>query len=109
MAISSEYLSFIKDQLAELGDIEVKKMFGGHGFFKAGVMFAMVGNDVFRLKVDSSNQQDYISKGMEPYHSNTKKKGMPYWEVPADVLEDKSELTIWANKSIEIAKLAAGK
>ncbi len=78
-------------------------MFGGLGFFKDGLMFGMVGNNSFRLKVDSTNEQDYLSLGMKPFNSESKKKGMPYWEVPAEILEDKSRLSNWANKSIEIA------
>ena len=28
---------------------------------------------------------------------------MPYWEVPAEVVEDKKELKKWADKSVAIA------
>ena len=27
---------------------------------------------------------------------------MPYWEVPVEVLEDRTELAIWAMKSLEV-------
>ena len=91
MAVSEDYLNFVKEQLSESGAFEVKKMFGGYGFFKEGKMFAMIGNDVFRLKVDETNQADFEKKGMKPYHSDSKKKGMPYWEVLVDVLEDKKK------------------
>lgn len=100
----------MKDQLSTFGEVEVKKMFGGFGFFKEGCMFGMIGNNVFRLKVDASNEKDFIEKGMKPYHSDTRKKGMPYWEVPVDILESKPDLARWAEKSFNIAKQsAAGK
>jgi DNA transformation protein len=41
--------------------------------------------------------------GMKPYQSSSKKKGMPYWEVPVSVVEDRKLLSTWASKSIEIA------
>jgi DNA transformation protein len=63
-------------------------MFGGYGVFKDGLMFGMVGSNTFKLKVDATNEQDYISKGMKPFQSNSRKRGMPYWEVPVDILED---------------------
>jgi len=107
MASNEEYLEYIKDQLSGLGEFETKKMFGGHGFFKDGLMFGMLGSGIFRLKVDESNEQDYIDKGMKPYYSDKKKKGMPYWEVPTDVLEDAAELSKWASKSVNIAIKAA--
>lgn len=103
MAVSQDYLNFIKDQLSEFGNFEMKKMFGGIGIFREGKMFAMIGGDKFRLKVDESNKQDFIDKGMEPYQDPKKKKGMPYWEVPAEVLEDKSRLAAWADKSYAAA------
>jgi len=103
MPVDENYLSYIKDQLSEFGKYETKKMFGGIGFFKDRSMFGMIGDNVFRLKVDESNQTDFESKGMKPYHSDTKKKGMPYWEVPADVLDNKKELAEWALKSYQAA------
>ena len=103
MAVSEDYKNFITDQLEYFGDITAKGMFGGIGFFKEGIMFAMIGGGTFRMRVDEENQADYESKGMKPYQSNPKKKGMPYWEVPVDVLEDKEELNLWAQKSLEAA------
>lgn len=103
MAINASYLTYISDQLKGIKGVETKKMFGGIGFFQDGKMFGMIGNDVFRLKVDDTNQADYEKRGMEPYHSSSKKKGMPYWEVPEDVISDKSALKKWAQKSINIA------
>lgn len=66
-------------------------------------MFGKIGGDTFRLKVDESNQADYEEKGMKPFFSKHKKKGMPYWEVPVDVIENKEELAKWASKSFQAA------
>ena len=107
MAVNEDYLQYTQDQLAEFGEFEMKRMFGGVGLFKDGLMFGKIGGDVFRLKVDETNQQDYEEKGMKPYYSEKKKKGMPYWEVPQDVLDDRTELSKWAGKSFQVAKRAA--
>lgn len=108
MAVNEDYLAYIQDQLSDFGEIEVKKMFGGIGFFRDGLMFGMIGNDVFRLKVDESNKQQYEERGVQPYHSENKKKGMPYWEVPQEIVEDRSELAKWASQSFGIATRTAG-
>ena len=71
-------------------------MFGGIGIFKDELMFAKIGGDTFRLKVDESNQKQLEERGMKPFHSEKKKKGMPYWEVPQDILEDRTEFAKWA-------------
>jgi len=103
MAVSEDYLSFITDQLSAFGEVEVKRMFGGIGLFHKKLMFGKIGDDVFRLKVDEHNQKDYEERGMKPFYSEKKKKGMPYWTVPIDVIEEKEELAKWAGKSYEAA------
>jgi len=103
MAINENYLNFIVDQLSEFGDVEIKRMFGGIGMFHKGLMFGKIGGDIFRLKVDEYNQKDYEERGMQPFFSEKKKKGMPYWEVPSDIIEDKAELAKWARKSYDAA------
>ena len=67
-----------------------------------GTMFGMIGGGVFRFRVDEVNQLDYDVKGMEPFRPKPNTKGMPYWEVPVQVLEDRDEFKIWAEKAIEI-------
>ncbi|WP_235296532.1 TfoX/Sxy family protein [Portibacter marinus] len=103
MAVNDDYLKMVEDQLSEFGEVTSKKMFGGVGFYHDGVMFGMIGNDTFRLKVDEVNQPDFEARGMEPFYAKNKKKGMPYWEVPADVLEDRDQLKLWAKKAYEAA------
>ena len=103
MAVSQDYLDHILDQLSLFGEVTTKKMFGGVGFFREGKMFGMLGGDTFRLKVDEGNRADYEARGMAQYSSGTKKKGMPYWEVPADVVEDRDLLKQWADKAFQAA------
>lgn len=109
MAVKEDYLQFIEEQLSEFGEYDTKKMFGGMGFFRDGMMFAMIAKGIFRLKADDSNRADFEAKGMSNYQTKPGSKGMPYWEVPADVLEDKSELAIWANKAFAVAQAAKKK
>ncbi len=102
MAVNPEYLSFIEDQLSVFGAFDTKRMFGGIGFFRDGKMFGMIGNGVFRLKADDSNKEDYESLGIGRFMAGPGKKGLPYYEVPLSVLEDKEKLREWAEKSVAI-------
>ncbi len=108
MAINQDLANYITDQLSTFGNFESKKMFGGVGYFREGLMFGLLGKDVFHLKVDDNNRADYEAKGMKAFMSSEKKKGMPYYEVPPEVLEDKDELKVWAAKAYE-AVVAAKK
>ena len=103
MAVNETFLKFVQDQLSEFGEVEIKRMFGGIGIFRDGLMFAKIGGDTFRLKVDDSNKKQFEDRGMKPFYSKNKKKGMPYWEVPQEVLEDRTELAKWAKQSFQIA------
>lgn len=103
MANTDSYIEYINDQISALEGISTKKMFGGLSFYKEGVMFGLLGNDIFCLRVTEDNQTDYEAYGMKAFMSSEKKKGLPYWEVPLEILEDKIELAKWANKAFEAA------
>ena len=104
MAVDQKFYQYIEDQLTIVDGVTSKKMFGGVGFFKEGKMFGMISTDTsFRLKVDESNKADFEKHNMKPLFMKNKKKGMPYWEVPAHILEDQSQLKVWVERSIAIA------
>lgn len=110
MAVSEQTTLYIKDQLSEFADVEMKKMFGGIGIFLDGIMFGMItAQEQFMMRVGEANQQDYEAKGSKPFHHEKKGKGMPYWEVPVDVAEDRSELKNWATKAYDVAVAAKKK
>ena len=79
-------------------------MFGGYGIFHQGLMFALISEDTLYFKVNESNRDVYEQGQSRPFPH-----GISYWEVPANVLEEDTELREWANKSIEIAQEAARK
>ena len=61
-------------------------MFGGVGYYKEGIMFALLGNEKFCLKADGTTIPEFEAHGMKAFVSSEKNKGMPYWEVPVEVL-----------------------
>ncbi len=106
MAINDKDLEFVKDQLSGFGDFTARKMFGGAGFSRDKIMFGMIDSSgVFRLKADEKTKRDFEKHGMKPLTMDKPKmKGtMPYWQVPVEVLEDRTELKKWAEKGYEVA------
>lgn len=67
----------LQTRLKHLGDIRLKKMFGGHGISESETMFALVDkNGGIYFKVDQSNLESYEKAG-------SKKPGrMPYYQIP---------------------------
>jgi DNA transformation protein len=106
MAVKEDYLTFVMDQLSAIDNVTTKRMFGGVGLFRNSLMFAKIGGGKFYLKVDDHNKSEFEARGMKAFYSEKKRKGMPYWAVPVDILEDKDELTKWAMKSYEAAERA---
>ena len=101
-----ECLDYVLRELAGLGELSSKKMFGGIGIFLEGVMFAKVsGKGSLYFRVDDSNRRDYEQLGSKPFYASSKKKGMPYYEVPAQVLDDSKKLVAWAHKAHSVAMI----
>lgn len=110
MPVSDAYLAYVMEQLQPLGAVTSKKMFGGAGIYLRGKMFGLIAGDVFYLKTDDGNRADFERTGMGPFKPwDDKPMTMPYYEVPADVLEDRTTLAAWARKSVAAAESAARK
>ncbi len=107
MSVSDEYLTYLLDQLRGMGPVSARKMFGGAGLYLRGLMFGLVSQDVLYLKTDDSNRAVYEHAGMTKFQPfEDKPMTMPYHEVPAEVLEDRDELTRWAKLSFAAAERA---
>ena len=109
MAYSEDYLTFVLEQLGDIPELTHKKMFGGVGIYHEGLMFALIGNEKLCLKADDSNRADFETHGMRAFLSDEKSKGLPYWEVPVEILEDREALTEWAQKAYKVARQAKKK
>jgi len=105
MPVSDEFADFVIDQLSAWAEVSARKMFGGAGLYCDGVMFGLIADDVTYLKVDDSNRDDFIKAGSSPFQPYPDKAAtMSYYEIPADVLEDREELAKWAQHALTAAK-----
>ncbi len=99
-----EKTTWFIEQVTPLGAVRSKKMFGGVGFFLDEVMFAkLTGDATLYFRVDDSNRADYEALGGEQFNSSSKGKGMPYYHVPAEVVEDTDRLIEWARTAHQVA------
>lgn len=108
MAVSPEFLEFLKDQLSPFGPVRARRMFGGAGLFRDNLMFGLIAEDTLYFKIDERNRPDYEAAGMAPftYEGKGKKMQMSYYEIPPEVLEDPADLSVWARKAFEAALAA---
>ena len=108
MTMSPDFRDYLLDQLAPLGGVEAKRMFGGGGLYLDGAMFGLVAGDVLYLKADDGNRADFEDAGMAPFTYTNKARKKPvqmsYFETPGDVLEDPEALSAWAGRAWEAAR-----
>jgi DNA transformation protein len=102
-----DFKDLILGRLSPLGDLSRWAMFGGHGLYWRGVIFAIVYRDLLYLKVDERSKPDYVARGMEPFRPNERQTLKSYYEVPPDVLDDQEALLSWAGESIRAAQATA--
>ncbi len=109
MAVSPEFQSYVLEQLAGLGPVSARRMFGGVGLYHDSLFFALIDDDTLYLKVDESTRDDYVRRGMRPFCPFPDKPEHQmggYYTVPADVLEEAGELALWARRSCQVSLAA---
>jgi len=101
----------VPDLLAPLGPVQAKRMFGGHGIFLDGLMFALIADNVLYLKADQQSEASFTAEGLSAfsYVKTGKPFKMSYYEAPEHVLEDAELMLSWANLAFESALRAAAK
>ena len=109
MAVTEDYLQYVLEQLAGLGRVTPRRMFGGVGLYHEERFFGLIAGDTLYFKVNDSNRGDYEARGMSRFRPFPDKPywSMTYYEVPADTLEDADDCVLWARKSVAIAAVAA--
>ncbi|HKB10109.1 MAG TPA: TfoX/Sxy family protein [Vicinamibacterales bacterium] len=104
LAVTDAFKAFVLDQLAEVGEITARSMFGGVGLYHRGVFFGIVARDTLYLKVGDANRADYERARMKAFRPYPDRRGtMKYHAVPVEVLESALELAVWARKAIAVA------
>jgi len=108
MAVSSDYLDYVHDQLSGLGGVSSRRMFGGAGLYCDEFFFALIDDDTLYLRVDDANRADFTTRGMGQFrpYPDSPQLSMSYYETPVDVLEDAAALVAWARRSVAAAMAA---
>ncbi len=105
MAISDDYLEYLKELLEWLPQLRAKRMFGGAGLYSEEIFFAIADDAGLYLKADKQSVDFYRNGGGEQfsYESKGKVGKMNFWSVPVEVLEDQDELRNWVRVALDTA------
>jgi DNA transformation protein len=109
MPVTDDYLQYVLEQLADLGHVSPRRLFGGVGLYHDDRIFGLIFRDTLYFKADHSTRSDYESRSMDRFRPYADKPlwSMTYYAVPADILEDADECIVWARKSLSVAAVAA--
>ena len=97
------FKAFVLDQLARLGRVECRAMFGGYGLYQGRTFFGILFKGRLYFKTDAASAAAYRERGMQPFRPSATMTLKTYYEVPVDVLEDDEELAVWARQAVHRA------
>ncbi|MDG2530500.1 TfoX/Sxy family protein [Caulobacter endophyticus] len=103
MAVSEDFLEFVLEQLAPLGALQPKRMFGGVGIYANGLFFAILDDDTLYLKGDAELKPRFEAAGSHAFDPFGEGKPMAYWSAPAEAMDDADLLVEWAHWALAVA------
>jgi DNA transformation protein and related proteins len=89
------YLDFIlHDVLKDISKVSAKAMFGGWGLYLDGIIFGVVIDGEFYVKVADADRDRLKRLGSSPfaYRRQRREVTLPYWLVPSPLLDEPENL-----------------
>jgi DNA transformation protein and related proteins len=112
MVASDSFAEFLREQLAPLGRIALRRMFGKTGVFCDGLMFGMVTDNTLYFRVDEGNREEFAEAASSP-PLNYEKRGdiidLSFWRAPERLFDEPDELVAWARLALAAARRVAAK
>jgi DNA transformation protein len=101
----SGFVSYLLELLQPVPGVTAKRMFGGYGLFREGLMFGLVADDTIYLKVDDQNRADFVERELGPFVYIKEGKPMPmsYYQAPGEALDNPDDMVEWAEKAYQAA------
>jgi len=110
MVASDSFAAFLCDQLAPLGHVSMRRMFGKTGVFCDGLMLAMVRDNTLYFRVDDGNRATFQEAAAYPPLNYQKQGGsidLAFWRAPERLFDEPEELLAWARAALAAAARVA--
>jgi DNA transformation protein and related proteins len=109
---SDSFAEFLREQLASLGRVTMRRMFGKTGVFCDGVMFGMVTDNMLYLRVDDHNRAAFKEAEAFPplsYEKQGNTIDLAFWRAPERLFDEPDEFVTWARIAVAAARRVAAK
>ena len=112
MVASESFAEFLREQLAPLGHVTLRRMFGKTGVFCDALMLGMVRDNTLYFRVDDENRETFREAQAYPPLNYAKKGGsidLAFWRAPERLFDEPEELLTWARAALAAAARVAAK
>jgi DNA transformation protein len=112
MVASDSFAEFLRELLAPLGPVTMRRMFGKTGVFCDGLMLGMVTDNTLYFRVDDNNRAAFKEAQSSPPLSYQKKGctiDLSFWRAPERLFDEPDELLAWAQAALAAARRVATK
>ena len=103
--MSSDFIDYLAEVLAPLGNVRGKRMFGGVGIYIDNLFCAIIVDDYLYFKGDDDNEAQFIASKCPPfiYEKNGVDFSMRYYRVPDEAMDDAGVMIRWARLGLAAA------
>jgi len=100
----------IRELFSQFGAVNVRRMFGGHGVFADGMMFALEQDGELFLKADDLTIPKLAAENSEPFlhRARGREIALSYWKLPERLYDEADEFAVFARDAYGAAMRAAG-
>src|SRR5262245_44554606 len=112
MVASDSFAEFLRAELAPLGHVTMRRMFGKTGVFCDGLMLGMVRDDTLYFRVDDHNREVFEEAEAFPplnYEKGGSSIDLAFWRAPERPFDEPDELVAWARAALAAARRVAVK
>jgi DNA transformation protein len=112
MVASESFAEFLREQLAPLGHVTLRRMFGKTGVFCDALMLGMVRDNTLYFRVDDENRETFKEAQAYPPLNYAKKGGsidLAFWRAPERLFDEPDELLTWARAALGAAARVAAR
>lgn len=109
--MSDDFVDYVMELLGPFGTVRPRRMFGGHGVYLDGLMFAIVSADALYLKADAMNRSEFEQAGCEMfgYARQGKRATLNFYQAPGEAMESPELMLPWARSAYAAALRANAK
>jgi DNA transformation protein len=112
MVASDSFAEFLQEQLAPLGRVTMRRMFGKSGVFCDGLMLGMVTGNTLYFRVDDHNRATFKEAESFPplnYEKQGRTIDLSFWRAPERLFDEPDELVTWGRAALAAARRVAAK